>query len=78
MAHSLSPEEIESNNIFQDGYRAGYNHQPKADSSEQYLAGWGAGFDDRAEDEEALATGDFDGMSESEREWIYGNESDQP
>lgn len=75
--YGLSDEEILSNKIFQQGYHDGYTRELPARSDEQYLAGWNAGSQDKTEDELALATGDFDGLSEAERELIYGNEHDR-
>jgi hypothetical protein len=69
------------NRRWADGYHAGY-HRSVFDSSRtddvEYNIGYSVGIADRVEDEEAIKLGEFDLLTEEERLWIYGDESDQP
>lgn len=76
--NDFTPAMAERNDDWNKGYSAGYRGQPfdpdMADSI-PYCEAFEVGKSDRVEDEEAMESGDFDGMSESEREAIYGDES---
>ena len=79
--HPLRPEQIERNRDYNEGYRIGYRNlsfNPDLTRNDSFMAGFRAGISDLVEDEEALASGDFDHMSDSEREAIYGAETDLP
>lgn len=60
--------------IFNLGYTDGYYmYGPFLDHMD-YSRGHLAGAEDRAEDDAALASGDLDALSESERDFLYGRE----
>jgi len=66
-----------NNRDWNAGYHAGYNDEGLLQSSEAYNTGYLVGLQDRLEDIEAVESGDFDNLSESERMVIYGDEKDQ-
>lgn len=66
----------EWNEGYSDGYhRRPHKNPPPADIA--YSSGYAIGVSDRAEDEEAIASGEFDLLTKEERELIYGDESDR-
>jgi hypothetical protein len=73
------PESMKRHNrLWNEGYSDGYNKQvPKVDMPDPYYTGYDVGKDDREEDEEAIASGDFDDLSEAERLHLYGEERDR-
>lgn len=65
---------------FNRGYSDGYQKKGQATQSGDssiYDRGFTVGRDDRALDEQDLATGTFDLLTKEEREYLYGNESDR-
>lgn len=76
--NDFTPAMAERNEEWNEGYSDGYKGKPlnpdKA-SSISYCEAYEVGKDDAAEDKEAMDSGDFDGLSDSEREAIYGDES---
>ena len=62
------------NRQWNQGYSDGYNSRPNNDHSEAYNIAYEVGQADRAEDEEAIASGQFDLLDEEERKYVYGNE----
>ena len=66
------------NRDYNEGYSAGYNGGfNKIVASDAYRTGYTVGMSDKLEDLEAIESGNFDHMSESERELIYGDEKDR-
>lgn len=59
---------------YADGY---YGRKPPITTGEAYDHGYMQGTADRAEDEEAIASGEFDLLTKEERELVYGDESDR-
>lgn len=63
-------------------FNLGYHHAylgllPQLDmNNDAYRTGYEVGKEDKAEDEEAIETGEWEPMSDSEREFIYGIEGD--
>lgn len=70
----MTPLEEQRNRRWNAGYSDGYHGRPSREDREPYLTAYTVGVSDRIEDEEALASGDLDGLSESEREFLYGEE----
>lgn len=62
------------NREFNLGYHAGYSGSPAVLDSMAYQRGFLSGAEDRAADARDMATGELDGLSESERDFLYGVE----
>lgn len=74
----FTPAMARRNKLWNRGYSDGYNRLPsQVDMSDVYYNGYEVGKNDRDEDDEAVASGDFDLLSEEERKQIYGDERDR-
>jgi hypothetical protein len=78
MVKALTLEQTAKNRHWNKGYADGYNKRIKIVSSLTYSTAYDIGAADRAEDEEAIASGEFDLLTEEERREIYGDEHDKP
>lgn len=69
---------------YNQGYGAGYHRNKKPlqkisvemEGYSLFMRGYLQGIEDRAEDEEAIASGEFDLLNEEERRYLYGDEVD--
>lgn len=56
------------------GYNEGYGNQEISTSNQDYLRGYLAGREQYREDQQAIQSGQVDHLSESEREFLFGDE----
>lgn len=66
------------NEAWNEGYSDGYAlRDSQVGKPDPYYTGYDVGKDDRAEDDEAIASGTFDLLTEEERREVYGVEDDR-
>lgn len=73
--NAFTPEMAQRNRLYNEGYSDGYHRrQFNMDHNEtiEYTTGYSVGIADRTEDEVAIKSGDFDGLTQAEQEAIYG------
>jgi hypothetical protein len=74
MAKATDYYDPQQTRLFNAGYSHGYYRRGAVLSDMVYLRGLLAGAEDREADERDMASGQLDGLSESEREFLYGEE----
>lgn len=69
------PDSVRRENLkWNQGYHDGYVGRGPAETEGTYITAFYVGRDDREEDEGMIEENVFDGISESEREFLYGYE----
>lgn len=72
------PEKARQNHIWNEGYNDGYqSRSAQVGKPDPYYTAYEIGKDDREEDAEAIESGEFDLLTDEEREEVYGNERDR-
>lgn len=76
--YELSESQKSRNRDYNAGYADGYAGEiAEVGRADAYYTGYDVGVADKAEDNEAIASGDYDPMEADEMREIYGDESDQ-
>lgn len=71
----MTDHERHRNQQWNQGYSLGYNGKSlPVDASDVAQTAYLVGIEDRIEDEEAIASGTYDHLSNAEREWLFGTE----
>ena len=72
---SLTESQKRQGRLWNEGFGDGYHYLPsQTGKPEVYYTAYDVGKETRDEDEEALASGEVDHLSESEKEFLYGFE----